>query len=162
MDEGSGGAHFAGLIPLRPGRSYLSELGVNALELLPPADSFFRRAWGYDTAHFLAPDWELGFPDEQTASTSNADLVTLVESCHRHGIRFFIDVVMAFGRNEAYQWIDFGQFYIECPKKIPDDPDAHTSRRGDGSQPLRNGFGSTLFGIPVKWKSPRTTRFQAE
>lgn len=145
VDEAAGGANFEGLAVLEPGRSYLAELGVNALELLPPADSFFKRTWGYDTAHFLAPDWELGFPDGQTSSTSNADLAALVESCHRHGIRFFIDVVMAFARNEAYQWIDFDDFYIAEPFKHPEDPDAFTSRRGDGSQTFRDGFGSTVF-----------------
>jgi len=139
------GANFAGLDVLAPGRSYLTELGVNALELLPPADSFFKRAWGYDTSHFLAPDWELGFPEDQTSSTANADLAALVEACHRHGIRFFIDVVMAFGRNEAYQWIDFDDFYIADPSKNTSDPDAMASRRGDGSQPVRDGFGSTVF-----------------
>jgi pullulanase len=110
VDEAGGGVNFEGLDVLKPGRSYLTELGVNALELLPPADSFFKRTWGYDTAHSLAPDWELGFPDGQVSSTSNADLGRLVESCHRHGIRFFIDVVMAFARNAANQWIDFDDF----------------------------------------------------
>jgi hypothetical protein len=89
-----GGANFAGLPVLEKGHSYLTELGVNALELLPAADSFFKRTWGYDTAHYLAPDWELGFPDGQAASTSNADLAALVEACHRHGIRFFIGDVL--------------------------------------------------------------------
>jgi pullulanase len=145
VDEAAGGANFEGLAVLEPDRSYLTELGVNALELLPPADSFFKRAWGYDTAHFLAPDWELGFPENQISSTSNADLAALVESCHRHGIRFFIDVVMAFARNEAYKWIDFDDFYIPEPFRHPADPDALTSRRGDGSQTFRDGFGSTVF-----------------
>lgn len=145
VDEGTGGADFEGLSVLDRGRSYLTELGVNALELLPPADSFFKRSWGYDTSHFLAPDWELGLPEDQVASTSNSDLAALVQSCHNHGIRFFIDAVMAFGRNEAYQWIDFDDFYIADPSKSPSDPDALTSRRGDGSQTLRDGFGSSLF-----------------
>jgi pullulanase len=52
---------------------------------------------------------------------------------------------MAFGRNEAYQWIDFDDFYIADPSKTPNDPDALGSMGGDGSQPLRDGFGSTLF-----------------
>jgi pullulanase len=145
VEEAATGANFEGLSVLAAGRSYLTELGVNALELLPPADSFFKRAWGYDTSHFLSPDWELGFPDGQAASTANADLAALVQSCHNHGIRFFIDVVMAFGRNEAYQWIDFDDFYIADPSKTPFDSDAWSSRRGDGSESLRNGFGSTLF-----------------
>jgi pullulanase len=146
VDENATGANLAGLPVMSQGRSYLTDLGVNAVELLPPADSFFKRAWGYDTSHFLAPDWELGFPDGQAASTSNADLSALIESCHRHGIRFFIDVVMAFGKNEAYQWIDFDNFYIADAKNNPGDPDAHTSGRdGDGHQEIRDGFGSTLF-----------------
>jgi len=145
VDENAEGANFAGLSVLRKGHSYLTELGVNALELLPAADSFFKRTWGYDTAHYLAPDWELGFPDCQASSTANADLAAVVESCHRHGIRFFIDVVMAFARNEAYQWIDFDDFYLLDPTKTPDDPDAHTSGRADGHRDLRDGFGSTLF-----------------
>ena len=145
VNEAASGANFEGLEVLSPGRSYLSELGVNALELLPAADSFFKRSWGYDTSHFLAPDWELGFPDGQAASTSNADLAALVQACHRRGIRFFIDTVMAFARNEAYQWIDFDDFCIADPGSDPTDPDALTSRRGDGSQTFRDGFGSTLF-----------------
>jgi hypothetical protein len=52
VDEAASGANFEGLEVLSPGRSYLSELGVNALELLPAADSFFKRSWGYDTSHF--------------------------------------------------------------------------------------------------------------
>ena len=130
---------------LQKGHSYLTELGVNALELLRAADSFFKRTWGYDTAHYRAPDWELGFPDGQAASTSNADLAAVVESCHRHGIRFFIDVVMAFAKNEANQWLDFDHFCLLDAHQAPDDPDAQTSGRGDGSQKIRDGFGSTLF-----------------
>ena len=145
VDEKAEGANLAGLAVLQKGRSYLTELGVNALELLPAADSYFKRSWGYDTSHFLAPDWELGFPDGQAASTSNADLAALVESCHRHGIRFFIDVVMAFAKNEANQWIDFDDFYLLDAHQTPGDPDAHTSGRGDGHQDIRDGFGSTLF-----------------
>ncbi|HTQ54943.1 MAG TPA: hypothetical protein VMI94_10810 [Bryobacteraceae bacterium] len=145
VDENAEGANFAGLSVLEKGRSYLSELGVNALELLPAADSFFKRTWGYDTAHYLAPDWELGFPDGQAAPTSNADLAAVVESCHQHGIRFFIDVVMAFARNEANQWIDFDDFCLEDASQAPGDPDALTSGRSDGHQDIRNGFGSTLF-----------------
>jgi len=145
VDQTAAGANFEGLSVLDVGRCYLTELGVNALELLPPADSFFKRTWGYDTSHFLSPDWELGFPDGQSASTANADLAALVQSCHQHGIRFFVDVVMAFARNEAYRWIDFDDFYIADPSKQPADPDSLTSRRGDGTQSFRDGFGSTVL-----------------
>ena len=59
IDPDATGANFAGLSVLAAGRSYLSELGITALELLPPADSFFKREWGYDTTNYLAPDFEL-------------------------------------------------------------------------------------------------------
>src|SRR5262249_27723718 len=121
------------------------ELGVNALELLPPADSFFKREWGYDTTHFLAPDSELGFPDGNSSPTPNSDLTNLVKACHRQGIRFFVDMVMAFARCEPYQNFDFDRFYIANPFASPDDPDAKTSTRGDGTKTFRDGFGSTLF-----------------
>ena len=153
VDEGSGGANFEGLPVLAQGRSYLTELGVNALELLPAPDSFFKRTWGYDTAHYLAPDWELGFPDGQAAPTANSDLAALVESCHKHGIRFLIDVVMAFSRNGPYEWVDYEPFHIADPSKDPSDPDALTSRRGGGEQSLRDGFGSTLW----RYTKPLTT-----
>jgi pullulanase len=154
VDEAVGGANFDGLPILELGRSYLGELGVNALELLPPADSFFKREWGYDTAHYLAPDHDLGFPEGHSSSTANADIAALVVACHRHHIRFFVDMVMAFGRVEPYQKIDFDDFYIEDPRQHPEDPDALTSGRGDGHKDLRNGFGSTLFRYTRKLGQP--------
>lgn len=64
------GANFAGSA-VTAGRSYLTELGINALQLLPPADSFYKREWGYDTSHYLAPDADLGFPDDFSWPTAN-------------------------------------------------------------------------------------------
>jgi len=145
LDISVGGSNFAGLSVVELGRSYLGELGVTALELLPPADSFFKREWGYDTAHFLAPDFELGFPDGNVSSTANADIAALVTACHKGGIRFFVDMVMAFGRVEPYQTVDFNDFCIADPAHNTSDPDALTSGRADGHQDVRNGFGSTLF-----------------
>jgi hypothetical protein len=40
------GANFAGVRALEAGNAHLLELGVNVLELLPPADSFQDREWG--------------------------------------------------------------------------------------------------------------------
>jgi 1,4-alpha-glucan branching enzyme len=145
VDKGTGGANFAELDLLKPGNSYLSDLGINAVELLPPADSFFKRVWGYDTAHFLAPDYELGFPKGNASPTANTDLIALVKACHAHRIRVFIDVVVAFAREEAYEHIDFADFFIADPLNNLDDPDALTSTRGFGVKTARDGFGSTLF-----------------
>jgi glycosidase len=136
------GANFADLPVLSVGRSYLTELGVNALELLPPADSFLKRTWGYDTANFFAPDFDLGKPEGFSWSTANSDLAALVGACHRHGIRFFIDVVMAFARHYSYEPIDSPGFFILDTRADPNDPDDYSSR-GGGQR--RDGFGSTLF-----------------
>jgi glycosidase len=140
VDERIGGANFSDLSLLAPGQAYLVELGINCLELLPPADSYFKREWGYDTSHYLAPDSELGFPEGNLSPTANRDLATLVSGCHRKGIRFFMDVVMAFAHEEPYSHIDAQDFCIDDPGGNSNDPDAHDSRGG-----MRNGFGSTLW-----------------
>lgn len=144
IDAAATGANFDNLGVTQAGKTYLVDLGINAIELLPPADSFFKRDWGYDTAHFLAPDSELGFPEGFTSSTANQDLATLVRTGHQTGIRFFLDVVMAFAQHEAYQTLNLDDFYITDPGADLSDPDSHTSR-GTGSDNLRNGFGSVLF-----------------
>jgi pullulanase len=100
VDERIGGANFAELSLLDSGTSYLGELGVNALELLPLADSFFKREWGYDTSHYLAPDYELGYPKGNLRRPQTRTW-RLVDACHEKGIRLFIDAVMAFARDEA-------------------------------------------------------------
>lgn len=145
VDERVGGANFAGLSLLDAGNAHLVDLGVNALELLPPADSFFKREWGYDTAHYLAPDYELGYPEGNLSPTANRDLAALVSACHRKGIRVFIDAVMAFAKEEPYNRIDAPDFCIDDPASHQDDPDALTSGRADGSRSPRDGFGSTLW-----------------
>ncbi len=153
LDERIGGANFAELSLLDVGQAYLADLGVNALELLPPADSFYKREWGYDTSHYLAPDYELGYPEGNLSPTANRDLAGLVEACHRQGIRFFIDAVMAFAQQEPYNHIDAPDFCIDDPNADPGDPDALTSGRSDGSRSPRNGFGSTLW----RYAKPVTT-----
>jgi hypothetical protein len=43
VDIDTGGANMSDLEVTQAGKAYLRDLGVNALELLPPADSFFKR-----------------------------------------------------------------------------------------------------------------------
>lgn len=155
IDVNSTGENFDDLAITQVNQQYLVDLGVNAIELLPPSDSFFKRDWGYDTAHFLAPDAELGFPQEFSSSTANLDMATLIRTGHRKGIRFFVDAVMAFARYEAYQYLNLNDFYITDPCGNLSDPDSHTSR-GTGKDFQRNGFGSILFryALPVKGYDP--------
>ena len=145
VDETATGKNFSDLAVTGPGLAYLVNLGINALELLPPADSFFKREWGYDTAHYVAPDSELGQPEGFSWPTANRDLSNLVLACQKKGIRFFVDVVMAFARNEPYQHIAFDPFYIADAAHHLMDPDALTSRSTPGHPEARDAFGSTLF-----------------
>ncbi|NEO83725.1 MAG: DUF3459 domain-containing protein [Spirulina sp. SIO3F2] len=117
---------------LGKGRAHLLELGANALEVLPPADSDDVLEWGYGTSNFLAADHELGVPDGAIAPHAMTDLAHLVDVCHQHGIRFFIDVVMAFARNHPYQNINFLDFFVHWGS-------------GDPEQTGREGFGGDLL-----------------
>jgi pullulanase len=142
VDPNAPGANFDDLAITSVGRSYLTELGVNALELLPCTDSFYKREWGYSPTHYLAPDSQLGFPEEFSSPTANQDLAALVKACHANGIRFFLDCVMAFSQHEPYTTINFADFYIADPASTPDDPDARNSRPDHG---FRNAWGGTLW-----------------
>lgn len=140
LDPHIDGANFAGLSALEMGRSHLEELGINALELLPLADSFVEREWGYATSNYFAPDHDLGFPRGHSSPTPNTDLVRLVNLCHERGIRFLIDVVMAFGTRATMENVNFPAFHINA-RAQPDDPDANQS----GGQGRRDDFGGKLW-----------------
>lgn len=120
-------------------RAHLVELGVNAIELLPPADSADdpnntedELNWGYGTANYFAADYHLGLPDHQSVPTASTDLANLIKVCHHLGLRFFLDVVMAFSRGNSYHNVNFLDFYIKWGS-------------GDPEQGSRDGFGGDLF-----------------
>lgn len=144
IDANAEGANFDDLDVTRVGRAYLIELGINGLELLPPADSTYDRQWGYGTTNYLAPDFELGFPINYSSPAPNRDLIELVHACHTHGVRFFLDAVMAFSKNNPYLAAACEDFFILHPAKQKSDPDAHNSRGSDDNN-LRDGFGASLF-----------------
>jgi len=123
---------FQGINVLEKGHAHLVELGVNALELLPPADSDDNPYWGYGTANYFAADFDLGRPDSQAAPTASTDLVNLIKVCHQEGMRFFYDAVMAFSRNNPYTNVNFLDFYVQWGS-------------GDPEQAGREGFGGDLF-----------------
>jgi len=122
---------FPGVAALQ-NRAHLIELGVNALELLPPADSDDKLEWGYGTANYFAADFDLGSPHGATSPTASVDLAGLIKTCHRRGMRFFYDAVMAFSRNNPYHNVNFLDFFVK-----------HGS--GDPEQGSRDGFGGDLF-----------------
>lgn len=136
FDTKTHGARFASVAAVR-NEAILAELGVNALELLPAADARAKGEWGYATAHYFAPDFDLG---------PASDLVSLVETIQSQNVRFFTDVVMAFG-HDSYGTIDFDTFHIR-PWEERENPDSYQSH-ADGV--LRDGWGGML------WRYIKTT-----
>lgn len=142
IDSGFEGANFSELTVMHLDPPYLVQLGVNAVELLPPADSVYAREWGYGTSHYLAADYELGYPEGNLSPTASHDLTALINTCHERGIRVFLDVVLGFMKEEPYRRVAFDDFYLENPGQHRNDPDAFSSRQG-GGQELRNPFGAS-------------------
>ncbi len=63
---------------------YLSGLGINAIELMPPAEFPGELSWGYNPKFFYAVESAYG---------TTADLKRLVDECHARGIRVILDLV---------------------------------------------------------------------
>jgi maltooligosyltrehalose trehalohydrolase len=63
---------------------YLAALGITAIELMPLAAFPGRRGWGYDGVALFAPFAPYGTP---------AQLKTLIDEAHGHGLAVFLDVV---------------------------------------------------------------------
>ena len=63
---------------------YLRNLGVGAIQLMPPFEFAGERSWGYNTAYPFAVDSSYGSPD---------DLKALVRDAHAAGIAVLLDVV---------------------------------------------------------------------
>lgn len=128
---------FPNVVALK-NRAHLLELGINALELLPPADSNQPERWGYGTSNFFAADYDLGFPAAPGSKPAAATaLAELINTCHEQGIRFFKDTVMAFATGTSIRNINFLDFFIKSRKS--DSPDR------DPEQGDRNGFGGDLI-----------------
>ncbi len=130
FDVDSKGNRFASVSAVS-NEAILTDLGINALELLPAADAKAKDAWGYATAHYFAPDYDLG---------SASELVSLIETIGDQNVRFFTDVVMAFG-HDAYGVVDFDQFHIDVNKE-PNNPDSYQSH-AVGQK--RDGWGGLLW-----------------
>ncbi|KAH8650186.1 glycoside hydrolase superfamily [Xylariales sp. PMI_506] len=127
FDLSSPGDRFSTLDVVK-NEALLADLGINALELLPAADSKTTDEWGYATAHYLAPDFDLG---------TSSELIGLVDTIHARNIRFLTDVVMAFG-HDPYGYINFYQFHLR-PSDERGNPDSYQSHSNPGV--LRDGYG---------------------
>lgn len=63
---------------------HLSELGVTAVEIMPVAQFYGSRNWGYDGVYIYAPHYAYGNPQ---------DLMHLVDAIHSQGMCAILDVV---------------------------------------------------------------------
>lgn len=63
---------------------YVSELGVNAIELLPMSEFEGWASWGYGTSHYFAVEYSGGGRDQ---------FKHFVRECHRRGLAVILDVV---------------------------------------------------------------------
>lgn len=128
---------FPQVAALGTGRAHLLELGATTLELLPIADSVIALGWKYGTTNYFAPDHVLGQPVGQPAPEPNADLAELVTTCHQAGLRFFLDAVMGFGRQDPYSQVNFSDFHVRW---LPAGDPAQ-----DPEQNGRNAWGGDLW-----------------
>jgi maltooligosyltrehalose trehalohydrolase len=82
----------------------LTELGVNALELMPVAAFSGERNWGYDGVFLYAVFAGYGGPK---------GLKRLVDACHRRGIAVFLDVVYNHIGQEGNYLEAFGPYFSD-------------------------------------------------
>lgn len=64
--------------------SYLQELGINAIELMPSSEFPGDDSWGYNPSYLFAIEDSYGGPDS---------LKRLIDAAHQHGIAVILDVV---------------------------------------------------------------------
>jgi 1,4-alpha-glucan branching enzyme len=82
--------------------SYIKELGVDAIELMPFNEFEGNESWGYNPSYFFAPDKYYGTAD---------DLRRFIETCHQMDIAVIMDIVLnhAFRQNPMVQlYFDYG------------------------------------------------------
>jgi maltooligosyltrehalose trehalohydrolase len=84
--------------------SYLKELGINAIELMPVAEFPGHRNWGYDGVHLYAPHHSYGGPN---------GLKQLVDAAHREGLAVILDVVYNHLGPEGNYLGEFGPYFTD-------------------------------------------------
>ena len=75
---------------------YLRDLGINAIELMPPTEFPGETSWGYNPSHPFAVECGYGGPD---------GLKALIKAAHAHGIAVILDIVYNhFGPDQLDLW----------------------------------------------------------
>ena len=80
--------------------NYFSELGINAIELMPVNEFEGNESWGYNPSFYFAPDKYYG---------PATDLKVFIDSCHGRGIAVIIDMVL----NHSYGESPLVQLYFD-------------------------------------------------
>ncbi len=94
--------------------SYLKELGISAIELMPINEFEGNSSWGYNPSFYFAPDKYYGTKDK---------LKEFIDVCHQNGIAVINDIVLnhSFGQSPFVQLYfdpdagDYGQVTAENP-----------------------------------------------
>ncbi len=86
--------------------TYLKNLGINALELMPVNEFDGNLSWGYNPALYFAPDKYYG---------PKNDLKSLIDECHKQGIAVILDEVL----NHSYNNSPFAQLYWDTANSRP-------------------------------------------
>lgn len=90
---------------------YLTDLGINAIELMPVKEYPGDHSWGYNPRYFFATESSYG---------SSADLKRLIDECHGRGMRVIMDGIYNHSESSSpLTQIDHDYWYYHDPK----DPD---------------------------------------
>ncbi|MEW6001868.1 MAG: malto-oligosyltrehalose trehalohydrolase [Nitrospirota bacterium] len=92
---------FESIIPYL---SYLKELGVTAIEIMPVAQFPGSRNWGYDAVYPFAP---------QNSYGGHQGLKTLINTCHGEGFAVILDVVYNHLGPEGNYLRNFGPYFTD-------------------------------------------------
>lgn len=86
--------------------TYLKNLGINAIELMPVYEFEGNSSWGYNTAFHFAPDKYYGPKNE---------LKHFIDVCHQNGIAVIMDIVL----NHVFGTSPFARMYWDKANNRP-------------------------------------------
>ncbi len=89
--------------------SYLKELGVNAIELMPFNEFEGNDSWGYNPSFYFATDKAYGTPN---------DYKDFIDACHTNGIAVIMDMVL----NHSFGQSPLVRMYMNGDKAAADNP----------------------------------------
>ncbi len=92
---------------------YLSELGINAIELMPINEYPGDYSWGYKVRHFFATESSYGTTEE---------LKQFIDECHARGIRVFIDGIYNHTDEECPLLLIDRDYWYYHHRHYPEDP----------------------------------------